>query len=93
MSGSEHMSVHPGQLSAGVNKVAALFGDCETATTGIAEALSEMVSAAGHPGLSNALSTFTESSAKALISTGRVLTYVGANLKETASGKHSALAV
>jgi hypothetical protein len=71
-----------------VGKVAALFGDCEKATAGVAETLSGMTGSAGHPGLVNALTGFTETSAKALISTGQVLTFVGAGLSKTA-GEYS----
>jgi hypothetical protein len=68
-----------------VNKVAALFGDCETATAGVEETLMGMTSAAGHPGLVAALSAFGESSTRALVGTGRVLTFIAAGLKQNAT--------
>ncbi|HEY1572795.1 MAG TPA: hypothetical protein VGG05_15740 [Pseudonocardiaceae bacterium] len=61
------MSVSPGELSAGVGKVAALFGDCEKATSGVAETLSGMTGVAGHPGLVGALTGVTETSTKAAV--------------------------
>jgi hypothetical protein len=79
------MSVNTNELSAGVNKVASLFGDCETATSGVVEVLGGMTSAAGHPGLTSALTGFTESSAKALLSTGKALTFIAAGLKQNAT--------
>jgi uncharacterized membrane protein YfcA len=78
------MSVSPGELSAGVGKVAALFGDCEKATAGVAETLSGMTGVAGHPGLVSALTTVTEASTKALVSTGQALTFIAAGLNKTA---------
>ncbi len=79
------LSVKPSELSAGVDKVAGLFGDCETTTARVAETLSGMTSSAGHPGLAGALSAFTESSTKALVNTGQVLTYIGRGLGRNAS--------
>lgn len=79
------MSVSPSELSAGVGEVAALFGDCERATAGVAETLSGMTGAAGHPGLVNALTGFTEVSTKAMLSTGQALTFIAAGLGKTAS--------
>jgi hypothetical protein len=79
------LSVNAGELSAGVNQVASLFGDCETATSGMVETLGGMTSAAGHPGLTSALTSFTESSAKALLATGKVLTFIAAGLKQSAA--------
>jgi hypothetical protein len=40
----------------------------------VAETLSGMTGVAGHPGLVSALSGFTETSTKALLSTGQALT-------------------
>jgi hypothetical protein len=79
------MSVNPSGLSAGVNQVAKLFGDCEKATAGVVETLGGMTSAAGHPGLTSALTAFTESGAKALLNTGQALTYIAAGLKTSAA--------
>jgi hypothetical protein len=79
------VSVNPAELSAGVGKVAALFGDCETATVGVEEVLMGMTSSAGHPGLVSALTAFGESSTKALANTGQVLTYIAQGLKQNAS--------
>jgi hypothetical protein len=79
------VSVNTSELAAGVNKVAALFGDCQTATAGVVESLGGMSSAAGHPGLVSALTACTESSAKALLNTGQALTYIAAGLKTNAA--------
>lgn len=79
------MSVHTGELSAGVGKVAALFGDCDRATSGMADTLAGMMSAAGQPDLTSALESFTESSAHAMLNTGQVLTYIAAGLKNSAA--------
>jgi hypothetical protein len=82
------MSVSPGELSSGVGKVASLFGDCEKATSGVAETLSAMTGTAGHPGLVDALTGFTEVSTKALLATGQALTFISAGLGKTA-GQYS----
>lgn len=79
------LSVNAGELSAGVNQVAALFGDCEQVSTGVTDTLGSMISAAGHPSLSGALTSFTESSAHAMLNTGQVMTYIAAGLKQNAT--------
>jgi hypothetical protein len=79
------LRVNPKELSAGVSKVAALFGDCETATVGVEEALMGMTSSAAHPGLASALTSLGETSTKALANTGQVLTYIAKGLNQNAS--------
>lgn len=78
-------SVRTADLSAGVDKVAALFGDCDKVSSAMAGTLGGMISAAGHPALVDALASFTESSANAMVATGKTLTYIGAGLKQSAT--------
>jgi hypothetical protein len=79
------LSVNAKELTAGVNKVAPLFGDCQTATTTVVDSLGGMISAVGHPELSSALESFTESSANALLNTAHALTFIAVGLKSNAA--------
>ena len=79
------LSVNSKELTAGVNQVAPLFGDCQTVTTTVVDSLGGMISAVGHPGLSGALESFAESSANALLNTAHALTFLAAGLKTNAA--------
>lgn len=78
------LSVHPGELQAGSGKILNIGDQAKTVAQDVTETLGSMASAAGHPGLENALSKIGASAMKAAMDTAVGIEYLGNQVAQAA---------